>query len=170
MDPPTWPSKSSSVRIRDVTLKTSQRRWTTGRSRERGSGISVLVARHDDENQRKNFLWFTYNKKSGERGIYNFRTFLIPWIKLSSFSPSSPSKIRLLNVTISQFFDKFFSNKSTLSISVFFLFSNNTCLRKSSTFRYYSAPETLQVDREKLFQTNLSLFGLWLTSSPQILI
>ena len=36
---------SSSVRIRDVALKTCQRRWTIGRSGERGSGISVLAAR-----------------------------------------------------------------------------------------------------------------------------
>ena len=39
---------SSNVRIRDVALKTCQRRWTIGRSGERGSGISVLAARHDD--------------------------------------------------------------------------------------------------------------------------
>ena len=43
---------SSYVRIRDVALKTCQRRWTIGRSGERGSGISVLVARHDDD-------WYT---------------------------------------------------------------------------------------------------------------
>ena len=36
------------VRIRDVVLKTCQRRWTIGRSGERGLGISVLAARHDD--------------------------------------------------------------------------------------------------------------------------
>ena len=40
---------SSYVRIRDVALKTYQRRWTIGRSGERGSGISVPVARHDDD-------------------------------------------------------------------------------------------------------------------------
>ena len=39
---------SSSVRIRDVALKTCQRRWTIGRSGDRGSGISVLAAWHDD--------------------------------------------------------------------------------------------------------------------------
>ena len=38
---------SSYVRMRDVALKTCQRRWTIGRSGERGSGISVLAARHD---------------------------------------------------------------------------------------------------------------------------
>ena len=40
---------SSYVRIRDVALKTCQRRWTIGRSGDRGSGISMLVARHDDD-------------------------------------------------------------------------------------------------------------------------
>ena len=33
----------------DVALKTRQRWWMIGRSGERGSGISVLAARHDDE-------------------------------------------------------------------------------------------------------------------------
>ena len=40
---------SSYVRIRDVALKTCQRRWTIGRSGERGSGISALVVQHDDD-------------------------------------------------------------------------------------------------------------------------
>ena len=39
----------SSVRIRDVALKTCQRRWTIGKSGERGSMISVLVARQDGD-------------------------------------------------------------------------------------------------------------------------
>ena len=42
---------SSYVRIRDVALKTCQRRGTIGRSGERGSGISVLAARHDDDDE-----------------------------------------------------------------------------------------------------------------------
>ena len=40
---------SSYVRIRDVVLKTCQRRWGIGRSGEIGSGISVLAAGHDDD-------------------------------------------------------------------------------------------------------------------------
>ena len=40
---------SSYVRIRYVVLKTYLGRWTIRRSGERGSGISVLPARHDDE-------------------------------------------------------------------------------------------------------------------------
>ena len=40
---------SSYVRIRDSILKTCLGRWTIRRSGERGSGISVLPARHDDD-------------------------------------------------------------------------------------------------------------------------
>ena len=40
---------SNYVRIRDVALKTYQKRWTNGSSVERGSGISVLTARHGDD-------------------------------------------------------------------------------------------------------------------------
>ena len=39
---------SSSVPIRDVPLKTCRNQWTIGRGGERGSEISVLVARRDD--------------------------------------------------------------------------------------------------------------------------
>ena len=40
---------AAAVRIRDVALKTCRKRWTIGRSGERGSGISVLAAWHDDD-------------------------------------------------------------------------------------------------------------------------
>ena len=40
---------SSYVRIQDVVLKTYLGRWTIGRSGERGSGMSVLPARYDDD-------------------------------------------------------------------------------------------------------------------------
>ena len=39
----------SYMRIWDVALKTCQKRWMIGRSYERGSGISVLTARHHDD-------------------------------------------------------------------------------------------------------------------------
>ena len=42
---------SSYVRIRDVVLKTYLGRLTIGRSGERGSGISVLPARYDDDDE-----------------------------------------------------------------------------------------------------------------------
>ena len=40
---------SSYVRIQDVALRTCRKQWMVGRGGERGSGISVLAARHDDE-------------------------------------------------------------------------------------------------------------------------
>ena len=40
---------SSYVRIWDVVQKTCQWRWTIGKSGERGSGISMLPAWHDDD-------------------------------------------------------------------------------------------------------------------------
>ena len=39
------PTYSSSVRIRGIALRTCRKRWTIGRG---GSGISVLMAQHDD--------------------------------------------------------------------------------------------------------------------------
>ena len=42
---------SSYVMIRDVILKTCQRRWMIGRRGERGLGISMLAARHDDDDE-----------------------------------------------------------------------------------------------------------------------
>ena len=60
------PTYSSSVRIQDVALRICQKRWTIGRSGKRGSGISMLVARQDDDyfictiiyfNCKKNISW-----------------------------------------------------------------------------------------------------------------
>ena len=51
---------SSYVRIRDVDLKTCQMRWMIGGG-ERGSGISVLASRHDDDDDiYKEDLVFEY--------------------------------------------------------------------------------------------------------------
>ena len=46
---------SSYVRIRDVALKNCQKRWMIWRSGDRGSAISVLTARHDDDNNQISF-------------------------------------------------------------------------------------------------------------------
>ena len=56
---------SISVRIRDVALKTFHRRWTKGRSDERGSRISVLAAQHDDDDD-------VYIYNSGEAATLYF--------------------------------------------------------------------------------------------------
>ena len=45
------PTYTSSVAIRDVALRTCRKQWTIGRWGERGSEISVLIARYcDDDN------------------------------------------------------------------------------------------------------------------------
>ena len=52
---------NSSVRIQDVALMTCQRQWTIGRSGKRGSGITVQVARHDDDDDTyKEYQWLHY--------------------------------------------------------------------------------------------------------------
>ena len=50
---------SSYVRIQDVLLKTYLGGWTIGRSGERGSGISVLPARYDDDDD-VGLIWFGF--------------------------------------------------------------------------------------------------------------
>ena len=47
---------SNYVRTQDVTLKTCRRRWMIGRNCERGSRISALAARHDDDDDNRNIL------------------------------------------------------------------------------------------------------------------
>ena len=59
-----WPARTYIQQFRedrDVALKTCQRRWMIGRSGERGSGISVLAAQHDDDD-------FFYSKWEQEGG------------------------------------------------------------------------------------------------------
>ena len=48
---------SSYVRIRNVALTTYRRRWTIGRSGERGTGISVPAAWHDDDDNDSLVGW-----------------------------------------------------------------------------------------------------------------
>ena len=49
------PTYNNSVRIRDVALRTCQKRWTIGRSGKKGSGISVLVVRQNEMMSVGNF-------------------------------------------------------------------------------------------------------------------
>ncbi len=57
MDVQVWddqhePTYSNYVRTQDVTLKTCRGRWMIGRNGKRGSGISALAARHDDDENK----------------------------------------------------------------------------------------------------------------------
>ena len=45
------PTYNSSVPIQDVALKTYRKRWAIEKGGGRGSGISVLMARHDDDDE-----------------------------------------------------------------------------------------------------------------------
>ena len=44
------PTYNSSVLMQNVALKTYRERWTIEKGGGRGSGISVLMARHNDDN------------------------------------------------------------------------------------------------------------------------
>ena len=81
------PTYSSTGMIRGVALRTCQKWWTIGRSGERGSGISVMVARHDDDDDKRTqethfrffFCFFLQNDehKTAElrKGIHLFKIF-----------------------------------------------------------------------------------------------
>ena len=43
------PIHNHSVSIQDIVLNTYRERWTIEKGGERGSGISVMAARHDDD-------------------------------------------------------------------------------------------------------------------------
>ena len=72
---------SNYVRIRDVVQRACRRRWTIGKSGERGSGISVLLARHGDISQ--------HLKTVGEDDIQNVITIKmgaqVQWLILMAY-------------------------------------------------------------------------------------
>ena len=45
------PTYSSTVPIWDVALKTCRKQWTIEKGGEKGSGIPVLMLRHDDDDE-----------------------------------------------------------------------------------------------------------------------
>ena len=53
------PTYSSSVRIRGVAFRSSRKWLTIGRDGERGPGISVLMARQDDDDE----IWSIQGKE-----------------------------------------------------------------------------------------------------------
>ena len=57
------PTYSSSVPIWDVTLKTCRKQLTIERGGERGSGISVLMARCDDDDVSSNYPYKDFQTK-----------------------------------------------------------------------------------------------------------
>ena len=73
---------SSYMRYRDVALKTCQRRWTIRKNDERGLGISVLVARHDDDDEDDTSI-----------------NTALTWIMFKKWLPSSVAGINTLYTT-----------------------------------------------------------------------
>ena len=108
---------SSYVRIRDVALKTSQRRWMIGRSGERGLGISVLAAWHDDDDDdRWTIIAF-------ER---SFRFHIFPFM---SPQQATISKIvsKIINNQVNSILIEFFTCVSSVCSFMSKLSSVNTC-------------------------------------------
>ncbi len=52
------PTYNSSVSIRDLALRTCRKQWTIARDGEKGSGISVLIARLNDDDQNSVDFFF----------------------------------------------------------------------------------------------------------------
>ena len=65
---PAWTTYSSSVPIRDVALRICRKQWTIERCSERGSGIAVLITRHDDDDDDDVFIYVEKDKNG--RTIY----------------------------------------------------------------------------------------------------
>ena len=53
---------SCSVQIRDVSLKTCQKQWKMEKDGEKGSGISVMMARHNDVDDDVSLQTNTFEK------------------------------------------------------------------------------------------------------------
>ena len=76
---------SSYVTIRDVVQKTCRRRWTIRKSGERGSGISVLPARHDDDDGKIKLI-LIFNDATHDVMVI----LLLPYSKLLPFFGTRP--------------------------------------------------------------------------------
>ena len=86
---------SNYVRTQDVTLKTYWRRWMIGRSGERGSGISVLAARHDDDDD---FYLIKFTSPSARVGYDTRSIFKLSLTGLNSEFPFCLTKAEELSL------------------------------------------------------------------------
>ena len=71
------PTYSSSVKIRGAAPRTCRKRWTIGRGDERGSGISALMARQDDDDISSAIsVWIVFlshsNNCGGEDRVFGY--------------------------------------------------------------------------------------------------
>ena len=110
---------SSSVRIQDVALKTCQKQWTVGRNGERGSGISMLAARHDDDDFN-HYAWGRGDTPTHQKNhllikiveYYLFFFFFFPFGRVYNLNINAPQDINSLFIMIFFFwYNKRFSKK-----------------------------------------------------------
>ena len=103
---------SNYVRIRDVVQKTCLRRWTIGKSGERGSGILVLPARHDDDDDDDwRMICLKKNKLTKKKQCFFLCLFIYLFILLVCFLcvwffKGTPPPPRLCGLTNSFFWRK----------------------------------------------------------------
>ena len=104
---------SSHVRIRDVALKTCQRWWTIGRSGERGSGVSLPAAWHDDDDDDTHIISLFLFICLSHSFMSISRTY-----SLSLSLSLSPSDCLSFSLSISHSFYLFLSLSLYLSFSI----------------------------------------------------
>ena len=79
------PIYNNSVQIQNVALKTYREWWTIETGSGRGSGKSVLVARHDDAKHGQLSVYAIWNQNSADKWIFipteNF-TSLLMWFQV----------------------------------------------------------------------------------------
>ena len=85
------PTYSSSVKIRGVALRTCRKGWTIGRGGEKGSGISVLMARQDDL-----MMIAITNNCSENDSLWNMSLWNLTHAQLC-LSTGGPSRLGILN-------------------------------------------------------------------------
>ena len=164
---------SSYVRIWDVVLKTCRRRWTIGRSGERGSGISVLVARHDVDDdyspdlppwlgaQSENPWFWAYLTFLDDQCSYNlskisWTIWLLYWVLL--YHPLLYSKcFRLLSSIMAKF--KLIKHKFPNWTMLDFHRYNFQITMKWSNTQHVSAPPTTILKKSVCIFHKLNCFS-----------
>ena len=128
------PTYSSSLRIRDIALRTCQKRWTLGTSGERGSGISVLAAWHADDDDDDESMSYVQSKAL---------CIIIKFLVLSSICLSfsivhfmnGPEYLTRDTFQVSIATEPNFEQLYRLFEELFFLFFFNFCLFDSVCFQ-----------------------------------
>ena len=104
------PTNDSNVPIQDVAFKTYQKRWTIEKGGERGSGISVLMVRHDDDDDDDDTGYLSRLSISVYLSIppkprrYGFTLF--PKREMKNTQKLVPRKLQFLNNSILFLFSK----------------------------------------------------------------